>query len=253
MVGLNTVFKQVFGEGLKEEGFVKIKGRQPYLVRVVEGGEIIHVITCREKWLGEPGFKAFQILGSVETVYSAAFIDFMKSPTQNINWLETLSDIYYITDIVNSNKEYYKKISKFIYRSDDEESMKNTMREALEETKKVMLKVFDEMKNMENSIDYFRRYATSAVETLLYIKANNHDDFIEICENEILDEIRAVENGNSISNIEVMRKDKEHWRLDMITRRDKIYNNSEEYDKALVKLEQRKAENTQILSSLGLL
>ncbi len=50
MVGLNTVFKQVFSEGLKDQGFQKIKGRQPYLVRVVEGGEIIHVISCRNLW-----------------------------------------------------------------------------------------------------------------------------------------------------------------------------------------------------------
>ena len=46
MVTLNTVFKQVFGEGLKEDGFVKIKGRQPYLVRVI-GDEMIQVIACR--------------------------------------------------------------------------------------------------------------------------------------------------------------------------------------------------------------
>lgn len=52
MATLNTVFKKVFGEGLKEYGFVKVKGRQPYLVRVI-GGEIIHVITCRNEWCGE--------------------------------------------------------------------------------------------------------------------------------------------------------------------------------------------------------
>lgn len=35
MAALNTVFKQVFGEGLKEDGFVKIKGGQPYLVSLI--------------------------------------------------------------------------------------------------------------------------------------------------------------------------------------------------------------------------
>ena len=43
MATLNTVFKKVFLEDLQEEGFGKVKGRQPYLVRVVEGGEIIHI------------------------------------------------------------------------------------------------------------------------------------------------------------------------------------------------------------------
>ena len=71
MAGLNTVFKQVFGEGLKEQGFVKIKGRQPYLVRVI-GGEIIHIITGRNEWCGEKGFKEFAILGSVATYHYEA-------------------------------------------------------------------------------------------------------------------------------------------------------------------------------------
>ena len=38
---LNTAFKQVFGEGLKEYGFVKVKDRQPYLARVMPGNEIV--------------------------------------------------------------------------------------------------------------------------------------------------------------------------------------------------------------------
>ena len=67
MATLNTVFKKVFLEELQEEGFVKVKGRQPYLVRVVEGGEIIHILTCktafcRDRVYGRQ-YKAFEIFG----------------------------------------------------------------------------------------------------------------------------------------------------------------------------------------------
>ena len=49
MATLNTVFKNTFAEPLKEKGYVKVKGRQPYFARVV-GGEIVQVITTRSYW-----------------------------------------------------------------------------------------------------------------------------------------------------------------------------------------------------------
>ncbi len=46
-LSLNAAFVKVFGEALEPLGFKKIKGRHPYLVRVVPGGEIIHIIAIR--------------------------------------------------------------------------------------------------------------------------------------------------------------------------------------------------------------
>ena len=74
MATINTIFKQVFGEALKSRGFVKVKGRQPYLVRVV-GNEILHVVAFRNEWCPEPGYKDFSIRGGVATVYRKS-IDF---------------------------------------------------------------------------------------------------------------------------------------------------------------------------------
>ena len=44
-MSLNAAFKKVFGETLEPLGFKLIKSKFPYFVRVVPGGEIIHVIT----------------------------------------------------------------------------------------------------------------------------------------------------------------------------------------------------------------
>ena len=61
MPTLNAAFKQIFGEALEPLGFQKIKSKHPYFVRVVEGGEIIHIIACKNEMAG-PGHKTFQIL-----------------------------------------------------------------------------------------------------------------------------------------------------------------------------------------------
>lgn len=102
MPSLNTVFKQVFGEGLKERGFVKIKGKQPYLVRVI-GDEIVHVIACKSEWCGEKGYKSFSVWGGVATVYRRA-INLTCSPGDNTNWLLLLSDYY--STLHKSEKDY---------------------------------------------------------------------------------------------------------------------------------------------------
>ena len=50
MASIITVLKKVYKEGLEPLGFVQLKGRQPYFVRII-GGEIIQVISFRK----EPG------------------------------------------------------------------------------------------------------------------------------------------------------------------------------------------------------
>jgi hypothetical protein len=57
-MSLNAAFKKVFGDALAPLGFVKLKGRHPYLVRMV-GDEILHVITCKEEWILEQHKKTF--------------------------------------------------------------------------------------------------------------------------------------------------------------------------------------------------
>lgn len=83
MASLNTVFKKVFFEGLQDEDFAKDKGRQPYLARVVEGGEIIHILTCRTAfcWNRVYGrqYKAFEIFGGCSYHISSSCHGFYKS------------------------------------------------------------------------------------------------------------------------------------------------------------------------------
>lgn len=255
MIGLNTVFKQVFGEGLKEQGFVKVKGRHPYVVRVVEGGEIIHVFSCRNSWLGERGYKAFEILGQVITVYNATTVDLTKTPTQNIGWLqlEPMLGFYVKSDPVNSDREYRNYLSQFIYRQDDEEALCSAMQEALGAAKKIVLPIFDGVTNLELCIKYFKRYGNSAANAPhLYIKTDNHDDFIKENEARLAEKIEARIKENQFGAIERIRRDMEAWRLDMIARRDAIYNSPEKYAEVMEVLERRKEKNTEALRALGI-
>ena len=256
MAGLNTVFKQVFGEGLKDQGFVKIKGRQPYLVRVI-GGEIIHIITCRNEWCGDKGFKEFSILGSVATVYRDSIMDLTRSPHANINDLDTLYEIYRDRDPLKFDREYGDSIYSFIYKAGDDISMSKAMEHALEEAKKVMMPFFDGVADLESCLDYFERFKGGMVippsgEGLLYIKTNNHDDLIEKTKEKIDTRIRAWEKNNIQFSPDIIRRDTEEWRDKVVERKDEIFGDLQIYEKTLKELEQRKCANIEILRSYGL-
>lgn len=268
MVDLNTVFKQVFGEGLRGQGFVKIKGRQPYLVRVIEGGEILQVITINNEWCGERGFKSFSILGTVITLYRKK-IDFSISPYNNVNIFYDLSEFYFNENPMGCNYTYKNDLASFIYKADEETAMYNAMNNALEKTSEIMIPIFDKIVDLEACIDYFLRFGRISMipsqyeeergdfgcgsdEGLLYIKTNNHDDFIEETEKRFSEYIELLRSGNAQFSIDIARKDFEEGRDERRMARDDIYNDPYLYEKALEELERRRVDNTEALRLLGL-
>ena len=158
MPSLNTVFKQVFGEGLKEKGFVKIKGKQPYLVRVI-GDEIIHIITCMDEWCADKGCKEFTIYASAATVYRKK-IDLTEKPEDIEFQFESLSSFYYKNSTAEDyDNEYRMKLYSFRYKEDDGQSLQNAMEQALEESRKFIIPVLDQAVTLPDScLKFFRNF-----------------------------------------------------------------------------------------------
>lgn len=84
---VKATFKQIFGEALAPLGFVKAKTKTPFFIRVVPGGEILHIIGVRDV------SDALHILGAVATVYRKE-IGLNRSYSFNGGWLLPLSEFY---------------------------------------------------------------------------------------------------------------------------------------------------------------
>lgn len=262
MATLNTVFKKVFLEELQEKGFVKVKGRQPYLVRVVEGGEIIHILTCRTAFCWDRvygrQYKAFEILGSVATIYRQHIMDFTEPPIHNKNELWNLFQFYYRTNKIDCDQTYRKEIlSSFGYNADDEGSLYVAMQRALAETRKVMLSVFDKTVDLNSCAKFFMRYGQDNHEDLLYLKVNNRAELEEEVEELLKEEIFEAENRNNYQNItkeEYVANLPEdfggYWKTAM-ARWDGILTDSGKYAEAMEKMECHKIKNTEKLCSFG--
>lgn len=261
VAALNKEFKNVFLEALKEEGYVKVKGRQPYLVRVVEGGEIIHILTCKTEFCMEsangPQYKAFQILGGVATVYRAYTMDFSIAPSWNTGILWNLFQFYYRTNKIECDETYQRgTLSSFRYNTDEPGSLHEAMQRALEETRKVMLPVFDKAVNLNACAKLFMRYGQHSDEDLIYLKIDNRAELEEEAEKLIQEELFQTEHSIAIVNKEeyIAKHPGQfggYWKAKM-SGWDEILADADKYAEAMEEMECYKRKNTEKLRSFGL-
>ena len=145
---LNAAFKQVFGEALEPLGFIKAKTRQPCFLRVV-GDEIIHVISlpcCGARISNASG---------VMTVYRPQ-IDLNNHKWDN-NWLKPTEKFYSKSNVLSFDEKYWNENLKIEYTLNNEESLINALKKALEEVKKWVLPMLDDVKTVKDIIDYQHR------------------------------------------------------------------------------------------------
>ena len=98
-----TLFLEIFEEGLKDEGFVRVKGKYPYLARMVSE-DVYQVITYKDEWCVETyqpetrGCKAFIILSTFASLYNT-FFSFSDPPKEQNG--EILMILYIIRRVRN--------------------------------------------------------------------------------------------------------------------------------------------------------
>jgi hypothetical protein len=278
---LNTVFKQKYAEALEPLGYIKLKGRYPYFVRLV-GNEIIEVIAYRNENGRELiGSKAFNILAGVATVYRHS-IDLKKAPQDNMNWIRFMDEYYNRVYPIRDNNDVRKSISRFDYIAGDDADMLRAVEYSLEMAKQIILPIFDEVNDLDSCLMYMRKHQVGAVlniygddqyfgdqsygfnyptqtenESLLFVKTNYRGDFMELvqsreayesAENQLAERgVLTRYSGNFEKYLEGMKK----YALRLKTGVDMILDNPESYSKTLVELECRRARNTEILRGYG--
>lgn len=145
---LNAAFKQVFGEALAPLGYRLIKGKYPYFVRVVPGGEIIQVISVKKQssFLHAIGREGFTVLSGGATVYRPK-IDLSVSPRNNTRWLSDIQRVYIYSNRFNYDSDLSDILSELSFVENDSKSQLEAMKQALDHTKNIVIpalnKAFD--------------------------------------------------------------------------------------------------------------
>lgn len=250
-LSLNAAFVKVFGEALEPLGFKKIKSKYSYFVRVVPGGEIIHIITYMEDWCPYPGRKEFNILGGIATVYRHK-IDLSRAPKDNSFWLYTIARFYSsITPESELDNEYRLSICHFSLEENREASILNALKYSLELTNKFILPQLNTAVDIPSSLIYLSRLGQLCGtnnfnsnlnfggcfdydEGFLYVKAD--DDGLK-------SRMKKIMDGTIPSDEEGRQRAAEKY---------KFLTDPVIHEKVLLELDRRKAANTEILRSYGL-
>ena len=256
---LNAAFKQVFGETLEPLGFVKIKSKHPYFVRVVNE-EILHIITFDKDYPGE-----FSVFGGIATVYRKK-IDFDQDVLANLNAMNDTAQFY-----AYSFKDYSKDDTVFRERSycylpNDNDSIEQTFIKALDQAKQYILPVLDSIVSLRGCIDHYMVYHSPIIniisdeydrecrnEGLLYFKIDDHSDMIREFSKSLEVTKKMIKKDRHYDSVLAMRcVDSEEYRMELISKRDAIYNDPVVYQQVMAELERRKQFNIEKLKSYGL-
>ena len=257
---LNAAFKQVFGEGLEPLGFKRIKSKYPYFVRVVPGGEIIHVITL----LNEPSYirgkKCFNIFGGIATVYRDE-IDLTQDPeVENINWMRSNARIAVLTD-TKYDFAYKGGFQEFFFETNNESEMLYELQHSFDVTHKIMLPVISKAVDIYSTIECFSIMGmplsfNKRFEGMLFLKTPRYADIfineLQKCDNEYKEKMEQQIEGYTLEGYETeLRKTKEVLQRE-VSPIDEVFANPDLLAENMAELERRKTFNTETLRSYGL-
>ena len=275
---LNAAFKQVFGPELEKQGFKLANGtKKPIYYRVVSD-ELIYVISISDKTKRYPVMKdekAFEIEGDVLCTYC----NYLGELFPDIDFMSN-SKIYGILASRNKDEEYdlsyIHKINDLVYKKDNKDDLINVMQRAYRITQNHLISEIFKVSDMNSFIRYYRIFyggflniksafnefgvfesglKESGDSSLVLIKANDHDDGMW----NVLEECECLSKTmkRNRTGFDPIRYQKEFDEWDTYTKevnelRDKIFNTSELYNKAIELADRIKAENIEVLRSYGI-
>lgn len=259
-ITLNAAFKQVFGEALEPLGFKLIKSKYPYFVRVVPGGEIIHVITLLNEPSYQKGKKCFKIFGGIATVYRDEIDLSQNAGVENINWMRSNSAISNVTGI-KYDFAYNGGFREFLFGIDNQNEMLYELRHSLDVTRKVMLPIISKAVDIYSSIECFFQMGVplrfgKQFECLLFLKTERYADIfinsLQKRDDEYKEKMKQHVEGYTPEGYEIeLRKSKEVIQRE-VSPIDEVFATPNMLAEYMAELERRRAINTEKFRSYGL-
>ena len=232
-MSLISVFNKTCANELSKYGFQKLKGLACF-GRIINNEIFQYVMPVNRKSL-EKNKKAFTIVSGVFT--GKYFIDFEFMDRLPHNDLIRLCDLSY--DVSSIQTVVDQSIKGFI---------------------SIMLPYLDQITTLNDYVSYCKRMNISLLrnaekmwgDSILLVKTNNHDDFIDeynsICRSVFGEEYNNYNDADSIRTKKIYY---DAIIIDTALSRDKVYADKSLYEQAMELIEKRKQHNIEVLKSYG--
>ena len=240
MATFNRIFKDIYTEVLKEQGF-KYNSKYGYFFRIINNELIQYITNIKLSGLGK-GVKCFNVFAGIVSIYSESVDkDFLRT--------------------VGSGLGTYTKIpSDKIGMYYTEEQVPQLINESLVKTLKYIIPLFNEVVDL-NTYIAFRKKINGLMEikgadvfwadSLALIMSDNHDDFNDVFQekmNIVKEQIQLKKIGTTYE------EEYKSWSVAIFTNiveaRDKVYQDKQLYSKAITEAERRKCANLEYLRSM---
>ena len=247
-------------------GFVKIKSKYPYYVRVLNG-EVVQVVAVKEEFEN-----TFDIVSGIATVYRNE-IDLSKSVRWNTNWFMTLANYYSIclkSSDTDYDKNYARKMIFLNFNFSTNEQKIKIFEYALEQFKKWVLPIFNKVTSVKVAYYYYSNYLLRSPIGLQWLQYENispddesldlfiFDDPYEVREQifkHILETIDYEQKHNLENHPQEYftagRRNSETFEKEQREIMNKIFSSEDNYQKVLNELDRRKNDNIERLRSYG--
>ncbi|MCI5656949.1 MAG: hypothetical protein SOT80_11005 [Candidatus Pseudoruminococcus sp.] len=247
MISLTSVFNKYYTDKLKQYQFQKLRGMSCF-GRIINNEIFQYIIPINRKSL-KKGKKAFTVVSGIFTVYSSSL-----SKDTFENWGNFFTDFEFI-DLSINNK--YDELCQLYY---DDNNIQEVVEFSFNKFEKIMLPYMNKIRTLDDYILYCKEMKIALLknadkmwnDSILLLKVNNHDDFMDVF-NEICNKLIKQFNNNP-NDPNYMKTKSVYYDaiiVNIAMARDKVYNNPELYEKAMKELQCRKKINIQILQSYG--
>ncbi len=235
--------KDIYSEELSKYGY-KYSRKHGFFVKLVNG-ELIHYVGCIKRYAFTKGKKAFTPFAGILSIYAECVekADFRQQG-------DKLSYFCYHLNAVDKRKQEFEY---------DDETMLDMLKLSLEQTKEFIIPTLEKVTTLDAYICYRKQFRLSILayidkfseDSLVLIKADNHDDFQDVIQKYMKDEREGIEKGligGGMKEYERFCNIIQELYMDhMVLARDAIYNDSELYAKAVAEADRRREANLEFL------
>lgn len=251
-------FVKIYKERLASIGFLKVKGRQPYFVRVVDN-EILHIITIDTGISAKDGYKAAHLECGLATVYRQE-INFSVTPKHNNDWLVDYTKFYRKKNSHIQLIEYPRDSKIYFYDEENIDEILNDLWIGVSD----MIKEFDKVQNMEKALSWLMRYNPGniiqsdwslnddciAEESLYYLRKKFplsifQQNFEELKKEMIYSPLNRDEKEKQL-------KDIQKWENELYEDRAEMQNDINKYGKGMQLLKEHYKRNIEYLNGIGI-
>ena len=247
-MSLISIFNNIYTNELSSYGFRRLKGMACF-GRIINNDIFQYVMPINRKSL-EKNKKRFTIVSGVFTVYS---------PALNKELFENYGNFF--TDFEFMDCLPHTELIRLCDLSYNTQSIQTVVKQSLKGFKSVMLPYLNQIITLNDYIGYCRQMKISLLknaeqmwgDSILLLKTNNHDNFIDDY-NKICALLLREQYNNNPNDPDFIRTKKIYYDaivVEIAQSRDRVYNDNGLYEQAMELMEKRKKHNSAILKSYG--